>query len=100
LLVLADAKDGGWRARLDGKDLPRRTAWGWAQAFEVPAGGGHLELSHAQGGRRTALVAELVAALAVLVLALPAGRRRTGLEDDVEIGDDAVPAPRTRRAAL
>jgi hypothetical protein len=98
LLVLADARDGGWRARVDGHALPRRTAWGWAQAFEVPAAGGHLELSHAQAGRRTALLTELVAALAVLVLALPAGRRRTGLEDDVELEDDVKQAPRSRAA--
>jgi GT2 family glycosyltransferase len=98
LLVLADAQEGGWRARLDGQDLPRRTAWGWAQAFEVPASGGHLTLTHAQKGRRTALVSELVATLAVLVLALPAGRRRTGLEDDVESDDDVQHARRTRAA--
>lgn len=98
LLVLADARDGGWRARLDGRDLPRRTAWGWAQAFEVPATGGHLTLTHAQKGRRTALLSELVATLAVLVLALPAGRRRTGLEDDVESEQQVQDAPRSRAA--
>jgi hypothetical protein len=98
LLVLADAREGGWRASVDGQPLTRRTAWGWAQAFEVPAAGGHLELSHTQKARQVALSIELVAVLAVLVLALPAGRRRTGLEDDVDMEDDVVEAPRARAA--
>ncbi|HUR14769.1 MAG TPA: glycosyltransferase family 2 protein [Mycobacteriales bacterium] len=98
LLVLADAREGGWRASVDGRELPRRTAWGWAQAFEAPAGGGRLELTHAQSGRQAALVTQLVATLAVLLLAVPAGRRRTGLEDDVDVEDDVSDARRTRAA--
>jgi GT2 family glycosyltransferase len=90
LLVLADAREGGWHARLDGKPLQPRTAWGWAQAYLLPPEGGRLELTHAQSGRRSALIVELVALLAVLVLAVPAGRRRTGLEDDVDREDDDV----------
>lgn len=85
LLVLADAREGGWHARLGGKDLQARTAWGWAQAFVLPAEGGRLELSHAQSGRRAALTVQLVALLGAAVLAVPAGRRRAGLEDDVDV---------------
>jgi GT2 family glycosyltransferase len=88
LLVVADAREGGWHASVDGKALQARTAWGWAQAFVVPPSGGHLELSHAQSGRRAALATELLAVVAVVVLAVPAGRRRTGLEDDVDVEDD------------
>jgi hypothetical protein len=95
LLVLADAREGGWHASIDGQVLTPRTAWGWAQAFELPPAGGHLRLTHAHTGRRTALVAELVALLAVLVLAVPAGRRRAGLEDDVDIEDDVHQERRT-----
>jgi hypothetical protein len=60
--------------------LERRTAWGWAQAFVVPAGGGRLELSYDQGPRHRALAAQLAALAVVLVLAAPAARRRHGLE--------------------
>ena len=100
LLVLADAREGGWHARLDGQPLESRTAWGWAQAFPLPAAGGHLELTHAQRGRRTALVLELAALLAVAVLSVPAGRRRTGLEDDVEVEDAVTSDARRKGAAL
>jgi GT2 family glycosyltransferase len=100
LLVLADARDSGWHATLDGKALAPRTAWGWAQAFVVPPTGGHLSMSHTQSGRRAALVTELVAVLAVVVLAVPAGRRRTGLEDDVDMEDDMDERTRRAKAAL
>lgn len=100
LLVLADARDPGWRATLDGKRLQPRTAWGWAQAFVVPAEGGRLVVQHTHGSRRAALVGEGLAVLAVLVLALPAGRRRTGLEDDVDVEDDVDHSSRRSRAAL
>jgi GT2 family glycosyltransferase len=89
LLVLADARADGWRATIDGERLAPRTAWGWAQAFELPATGGTLHLQHRGGGRRAALVVQLVVVVAVAVLAAPGGRRRRGLEDDVE-EDDAV----------
>jgi len=38
LLVLAEPADAGWRASLAGRSLTPVAAWGWAQAFEVPAG--------------------------------------------------------------
>ena len=89
LLVLADATDRGWRATLDGRPLPRRTAWGWAQAFTLPAGGGRLVLRHAQGSRHAELWTEAALVLLVVVLAAPGTRRRRGLEDD----DEPEPAP-------
>jgi hypothetical protein len=99
LLVLADAREGGWHARLDGKALRPTTAWGWAQAFELPAEGGHLELSHAQRGRRAALVTQLVLLGGALLLSVPGGRRRAGLEDDVEADEAEEPATNGRRGA-
>lgn len=80
LLVLADAASRGWRASVDGVDLDRRTAWGWAQAFVVPAAGGRLELSYDQGPRHRALAAQALVVVVVLVLAAPGARRRHGLE--------------------
>ena len=87
LLVLADAADAGWRASLSGHPLPRRTAWGWAQAFVLPPEGGRLELHHEQGWRHLWLAVQGVVLLLVAVLGAPGGRTHRGLEDD-----DADPA--------
>ncbi|MDX6200232.1 MAG: hypothetical protein QOJ79_3383 [Actinomycetota bacterium] len=80
LLVLADAATRGWRASVDGRPLARRTAWGWAQAFDLPAEGGRLDVSYDQAPRHRALAGQLLALAFVLVLAAPAARRRRGLE--------------------
>ncbi|MDT7544394.1 MAG: hypothetical protein QOE99_504 [Actinomycetota bacterium] len=80
LLVLSEAADRGWRATLDGRPLQRRTAWGWAQGFVLPAAGGKLVLSYDQSSRHRALAGEAVAVALVLILAAPAARRRRGLE--------------------
>jgi hypothetical protein len=88
IAVLADTRDDGWRARLDGRALPPRTYGGWAQAFELPATGGRLEVTHDQGGRTLLLWLQLAAAALVLLLALPKARTRVDdLEDDVEAAD-------------
>ncbi|HUR50983.1 MAG TPA: glycosyltransferase family 2 protein [Mycobacteriales bacterium] len=99
LLVLADAREGGWHASIDGKALVPATAWGWAQAFRVPASGGHLELSHVQRGRRAALATELAALLAVLLLSVPSARRRAGLEDDVAVDEPTAEGPPVEQPA-
>lgn len=88
LLVLADARQRGWRATLDGERLEPRTAWGWAQAYALPASGGELRIDHSGTGRRTGLVVQLLLVVGACVLAAPSRRRRTGLEDDVEEDDD------------
>ncbi|HWH30956.1 MAG TPA: hypothetical protein VNU26_18715 [Mycobacteriales bacterium] len=80
LLVLAEAVDDGWRATLDGRRLVPVAAWGWAQGFELPAGGGRLELRHEDGTRTRALTLQGAALALTAVLAVPAGRRRSGLE--------------------
>jgi hypothetical protein len=93
LLVLADAADSRWHATIGGKKLEPRTAWGWAQGFAVPAGGGKLEVTYDHGPRRAALIAQVVVLLVVLVLSAPGGRRRRGLEDDITLEDDDVKQP-------
>lgn len=102
LLVLAEAADPGWTATIDGRELPRRTAWGWAQGFEVPEEGGRLRLVREQAGRRAVLAGQVMIVVVVAVLAAPGARRRRGLEidddhdddrdDDVEVPDDREPA--------
>ncbi len=78
--MLSEATDPGWRATLDGRALPRRTAWGWAQAFALPAQGGRLRVDHDSAPRTRALAVQGAAVLVVAVLSLPAGRRRRDLE--------------------
>jgi GT2 family glycosyltransferase len=88
LLVLADAEDGRWHATVDGRALPRRTAWGWAQAFELPTAGGHLSLTYDQGARHAGLAVQGVLLLVVVVLSVPSARRRRGLEQELQEDDD------------
>ncbi|MGC7151021.1 glycosyltransferase family 2 protein [Paenarthrobacter ureafaciens] len=82
-VVLAERFDTGWKAWLDGKELPGTTS-GWSQAFELPATGGHLEIRHTNPwalwlGILQVLVFGLTALLAVPV---PARRSRTGMTRD------------------
>jgi GT2 family glycosyltransferase len=98
ILVLADAEDGRWKATLDGKPMAGRTAWGWAQAFAVPAAGGELRLTYSQTSRHAGLVVQVILVVVIGVLSAPAARRRRGLEDDVEIDDDDEPETLRRPA--
>jgi hypothetical protein len=76
-LVLAERSDAGWRGELDGHALAATTQ-GWAQAFALPAQGGHLTIGYSNAAAWP-LGALTVASLAlVLLLAIPARARRTG----------------------
>ncbi len=79
LLVLSEAADPGWRAEVDGRPLPARTAWGWATAFTLPEAGGVLRLEHASTGRHAAAALQVLGLLVVLVLAGPGAAPRRGL---------------------
>src|SRR5207342_2261781 len=37
-VLLSEAIDGRWELTVDGQVLPRRTAFGWATAWDLPAG--------------------------------------------------------------
>jgi hypothetical protein len=87
LLVLAETKDGGWHAELDGRPLRAATAWGWAQAWEVPAGAGVLDVHRDGGPRRAWLAGQALLVVLAVALAIPGGRR------------EAVPAPPTLPSA-
>jgi len=74
-LVLAEPY-GGWTATLNGQALKPVAAPvdGWAQGFVLPSGGGKLSVTRNDLARTLSLLLELVAALAILLLALPGKR--------------------------
>ncbi|NLU70782.1 glycosyltransferase family 2 protein [Streptomyces sp. HNM0574] len=90
VLRIADAADDGWEATLDGKPLRPVTVDGWAQGFELPAGGGKLDVTRATDTAHVVwLSVQGLLALVVIVLALP-GRRRE-IDDDLPEAEPAVP---------
>ncbi|MEO3767403.1 glycosyltransferase family 2 protein [Streptomyces sp. B8F3] len=92
VLRLADAASAGWQATLDGEPLEPTTVDGWAQGFELPAGGGRLDVTYDTAVTHTAWTwARGAALLVVLVLALP-GRRRDVDDDLPEAAAPAIPA--------
>ncbi|MGP3953824.1 glycosyltransferase [Streptomyces sp. 7N604] len=92
ILRIADRAAPGWQATLDGTQLTPTTVDDWAQGFELPAGGGRLDLTYETPFTRTAWVwAQGLLALVVLVLALP-GRRRDVDDDMPDQEAAAVPA--------
>nr|WP_223291230.1 glycosyltransferase family 2 protein [Streptomyces avicenniae] len=97
-LRLADSASDAWRATLDGQELTPVTLDGWAQGFELPAGGGRLAVVHETPFTHTVWVwAQGFALLVLGVLALP-GRRRE-LDDDLpEPEEQPESAPQGRRA--
>lgn len=102
IAVFAVAADPHWRATLDGTPLVRRTAWGWAQGFELPAAGGHLVVSFDSGGRRAALLIQLGLLVLVLVLAAPTVRSADGPSPRAYRADDLgepASAPKPRHPA-
>ncbi|MFF4171011.1 glycosyltransferase family 2 protein [Streptomyces sp. NPDC001744] len=91
VLRLADRAAEGWTATLDGKELTRTTVDGWAQGFELPTGGGRLDVTYDEPFTHTAWVWTQVAlSVVLLVLALP-GRRRE-IDDDLPDEEPAIPA--------
>ncbi|GAA2928461.1 glycosyltransferase [Streptomyces thioluteus] len=93
VLRLADRAAPGWHATLDGKELKRTTVDGWAQGFELPAGGGKLTLSYETPFTRTAWVwTQALLGVVLVVLALP-GRRRHVDDDLPEAGGPAAAVP-------
>jgi GT2 family glycosyltransferase len=80
-VVLAEPY-GGWTATLNGAMLKPLAAPvdGWAQGFLLPPGGGRLVITRNNVARHLSLIAELIALLAVCVLALP-GKRAAPAEE-------------------
>ncbi|UXM92987.1 glycosyltransferase [Paenarthrobacter sp. JL.01a] len=82
-VVLAERADPGWSAVLDGKPLTATTS-GWSQAFDLPAGGGELEIRYANPWAVwLGILQVVVIALTVLLaIPMPARRSRTGMSRD------------------
>ena len=82
-VVLAERSDPGWQAWLDGKAL-KSVSSGWAQAFEVPATAGTLEIRYVHPLNAIMSLVQLVLLGLTVLLALPvkARRGRTGAYRD------------------
>ena len=81
-LVLAERRDAGWQATVDGRSLAATTVDGWAQGFVLPERGGRLVVRHTAGlDGPSGLPRLALLVLAVLVaLPLPTLRRRVVAE--------------------
>ncbi|BCT75425.1 hypothetical protein SCMU_12670 [Sinomonas cyclohexanicum] len=75
-LVLSERVDAGWQATLDGMPL-RPTSQDWAQAFELPAQGGQLEVRYANPAAFPLGVLTVAALAVTALLAIPATARRS-----------------------
>ena len=60
LLVMAEPASSHWHATVDGRALAPKTAYGWAQAFELPPNRGRVAISYDSGNRHWWLLIELV----------------------------------------
>ncbi|MEN9324320.1 MAG: hypothetical protein RL414_74, partial [Actinomycetota bacterium] len=72
---VAEKFDSHWRLLLDGKRIPLTQSDDGLPTFVIPQAG-HITLSHDATLHRALLSFQLIALLSVIVLALPAGRRR------------------------
>jgi hypothetical protein len=80
LLVLPGPADPGWHATLAGRALTPLAAWGWAQAFQVPAGpGGEARIRFDSGPHRRLVLAEAAVVGAVTVAGGVRGAAALGL---------------------
>ena len=77
LVVLAEPYSHRWRATLAGHALTPTRAYGWAQAWVVPAAGGVLRVGRDDGDRQAWLLGELVVVVLALLLCVPARGRQT-----------------------
>jgi len=100
LLVLAEPYSSRWRATLDGHALPATHAYGWAQAWTLPANGGRLVVERTGDSRGLWLGLEFALFALALLLCIPARRfGRAGNDADADAEATAQPAtavePRT-----
>ncbi|GAA3838727.1 glycosyltransferase [Streptomyces phyllanthi] len=91
VLRLADTAAEGWTATLDGRPLTPTTVDGWAQGFQLPTGGGKLDITFDAPVSHTGwLWTQGALAVVLVILALP-GRRRD-VDDDLPDEPEPVAA--------
>ncbi|MBV9098779.1 MAG: glycosyltransferase family 2 protein [Frankiaceae bacterium] len=96
LLVLAEPFSAHWRATFDGHALPATHAYGWAQAWTLPAAGGRLVVDRTGSGRSASMGLEFALFAVALLLCIPARRfGRAGSDPDT----DVEPSPRAAAGA-
>ena len=71
--LFATSDSANWHLSIDGKDVPHRGAYGWAMAFDAPAGGQATLSYRAPSVRRLLVIGQL--ALWILGLVFIAGLR-------------------------
>ena len=77
LLELSELADDRWRATQDGSQLPSRDVAGWADGFVVSSAASDVTVKFRSPLRITLFVAQGLAWLVVIVLALPSRRRES-----------------------
>jgi arabinofuranan 3-O-arabinosyltransferase len=92
IVATTENPNDGWSATLDGVHLTAVRVDGWRQGWLVPAGGAGTVHLRFEPGRtqRTGLAIGGLAVLALLVLAVIGGRRRTLADPHGEPGEDPV----------
>lgn len=88
VLVLLDAYESGWRARLDGAEAPVLRADGAFRAVRLPAGAHRVEFLHAPPGLREGLLLGAAGLLGFVLVGLKVRPRR----------ENAAPEDRTERS--
>jgi GT2 family glycosyltransferase len=73
-LLLAEPASHGWHADIDGHPARARTLDGWAQAYDVPPGGGTFTLRRGMALRHLWVSAQGLGLLVVALLALPSAQ--------------------------
>jgi hypothetical protein len=77
LLVLAEPHSSHWRATLAGHRLTPTRAYGWAQAWALPADGGVLRVSRDDDHRHAWLLVQLAVVGVLLLLCIPSRGRQS-----------------------
>ncbi len=74
VLALAELSDPGWSASSSGTTLDKTDADSWSEGFAVADATGSVRIEHQNSWRLAMYIIELVAVLALVVLALPSRR--------------------------
>ncbi len=75
-VYLGSASSAGWHLDVDGHSVARRPAFGWANAFEVPAGGKAVLAYSTSPWRWTLVAAQVAVWVGAILLALGTVERR------------------------